>query len=70
MKGQWNAIFPNFWRTVVLSRSQLAVRTEVSVLRHAKNSFFCIPNMKTTVPFVRAISVRQLPFAVLSDNVF
>ena len=27
-------------------------------------------NMETTVPFGRAISVRQLPFAVLSDNVF
>ena len=26
--------------------------------------------MKTTVPFGRAISFRQLPFAVLSDNVF
>ena len=32
--------------------------------------FFCIPNMETTVPFGRAISVRQLPFTVLSDNVF
>ena len=31
---------------------------------------FCIPNMETTVPFGRATSVRQLPFAVLSDNVF
>ena len=31
---------------------------------------FCIPNMETTVPFGRAISVRQLPFAVLSDKVF
>ena len=29
-----------------------------------------IPNMETTVPFGRAISVRQLPFAVVSDNVF
>ena len=28
--------------------------------------FFCIPNMETTVPFGRAISVRQLPFAVIS----
>ena len=27
-------------------------------------------NMETTVPFGRAISVRQLPFAILSDNVF
>ena len=27
-------------------------------------------NMETTVPFGRAISVRQLPFAVLSNNVF
>jgi len=27
-------------------------------------------NMETTVPFGRAISVRQLPFAVLSDSVF
>ena len=27
-------------------------------------------DMETTVPFGRAISVRQLPFAVLSDNVF
>ena len=27
-------------------------------------------NMETTVPFGRAISFRQLPFAVLSDNVF
>ena len=26
--------------------------------------------METTVPFARAISVQQLPFAVLSDNVF
>ena len=26
--------------------------------------------METTVPFGRAISVRQLPFAVLSDNFF
>ena len=26
--------------------------------------------METTVPFGRSISVRQLPFAVLSDNVF
>ena len=32
--------------------------------------FFGIPNMETTVPFRRAISVRQLPFALLSDNVF
>ena len=32
--------------------------------------FFCIPNMETTVPFGRAISVRQLPFTVLSGNVF
>ena len=31
---------------------------------------FCILNMETTVPFCRAISVRRLPFAVLSDNVF
>ena len=31
---------------------------------------FCIPNMETRVPFGRAISVRQLPFAVLSDNVY
>ena len=31
---------------------------------------FCIPNIETTVPFGRAISIRQLPFAVLSDNVF
>ena len=31
---------------------------------------FCMPNMETTVPFGRAISVRQLPFAVLSDNFF
>ena len=35
-----------------------------------KTHCFCIPNMETTVPFGRAISVRQLPFAVLSDNVF
>jgi len=55
----------------MLSRSQLAVRTAVSVLRHAKNAHcFCILNMETTVPFGRAISVRQLAFAVLSDNVF
>ena len=27
-------------------------------------------NVETTVPFGRAISIRQLPFAVLSDNVF
>ena len=40
VKGQWNAIFPSFWWTVVFSRSQLAVRTAVSVLRIAKNSFF------------------------------
>ena len=32
--------------------------------------FFGIPNMETTVPFGRAISVRQLPFTVLSGNVF
>ena len=32
--------------------------------------FFCILNMETTVPFGRAIAIRQLPFAVLSDNVF
>ena len=32
--------------------------------------FFGIPNIETTGPFGRAISVRQLPFAVLSDNVF
>jgi len=31
---------------------------------------FCIPNMETTVPFGRATSIRQPPFAVLSDNVF
>ena len=31
---------------------------------------FGIPNMETTVPFGCAIFVRQLPFAVLSDNVF
>ena len=31
---------------------------------------FCIPNMETTLPCGRAISVRQLPFAILSDNVF
>ena len=31
---------------------------------------FCILNMETTVPFGRAISVRQLALAVLSDNVF
>ena len=31
---------------------------------------FCIPIVETTVPFGRAISVRQLPFAVISDNVF
>jgi len=31
---------------------------------------FCIPNMETTVSFGRAISVRQLPFPVLSDNFF
>ena len=31
---------------------------------------FCLLNMETTVPFCRVISVRQLPFAVLSDNVF
>ena len=31
---------------------------------------FCIPNIETTVPFGRAISIRQLPFAVLSGNVF
>ena len=31
---------------------------------------FSIPNMETTIPFGRAISVRQLPFTDLSDNVF
>ena len=31
---------------------------------------FCIPNNETTIPFGRAISVRQLPFTALSDNVF
>ena len=31
---------------------------------------FCILNMETTVPFCRAISVRQLLLAVLYDNVF
>ena len=36
----------------------------------AKNSLFFFANMETTVPFGRAISVWQLPFAVLSDNVF
>ena len=30
---------------------------------------FGIPNMETKVPFGCAIFVRQLPFAVLSDNV-
>ena len=30
---------------------------------------FCIPNMETTVPFGRAIYIRQLLFAVLFDNV-
>ena len=35
-----------------------------------RTHFFSIPNMETTVPFCRAISVRQPPFAVLSDNVF
>ena len=43
---------------------------DVSVLRHAKNSFLCIPNMETTVPFGRAISVRELSLAILGDNVF
>ena len=37
-----------------------------SWLRRA-HCFFA--NMQTTVPFGRAIYVRQLPFAVLSDNV-
>ena len=55
MKGQWNAIFPNLWRTVVLSRSQLAVRTAVSVYRLLRTHCFCIPNIETTVPFGRAI---------------
>ena len=31
---------------------------------------FSIPNMESTIPFGRAISVRQLPFTDLSDNVF
>ena len=31
---------------------------------------FCILNIETTVPFGRTIFVRQLPFAVLSDNLF
>jgi len=31
---------------------------------------FCISNIETTVSLGRAISLRQLPFAVLSDNVF
>ena len=31
---------------------------------------FCILNIATTVPFGRTIFVRQLPFAVLSDNLF
>ena len=31
---------------------------------------FCIPNMETTVPFGRTISVRQLVFTVHSDNIF
>ena len=30
----------------------------------------CILNIETTVPFGRTIFVRQLPFAVLSDNLF
>ena len=54
----------------MLSRGQLAFRTAVSVLRHAKNSLFLHTNMETTVPFGRTISVRQLRFAVLSDKVF
>ena len=41
----------------MLSRSQLAFLTAVSVLRHAKNSLFCIPNMETTV-----FSVVSSPF--------
>ena len=35
-----------------------------------RTNCFCIRNMETTVSFGRAISVRQLPFAVLSNNVF
>ena len=40
------------------------------VYRHAKKSLFLHTKYETTVPFGRAISVRQLPFAVPSDNVF
>ena len=37
-----------------------------------RNNFFAYQkfNMETTVPFGLAISVRQLPFAILLDNIF
>ena len=43
LKRLWKdrgTLFLNFWWTVMLSRSQFAVRKAVSVLRHAKNSLF------------------------------
>ena len=54
----------------MLSRSQLAFRTAVSVLRHAKNSLFLHTKYGNDSLFGRVISVRQPPFIVLSDNVF
>ena len=41
-----------------------------SLMTHEELIVFCKINKETTVPFGHAISVRQLPFAFLADNVF
>jgi len=71
VKGQWNAIFLNVRWTVKLSRgASWPFARQYQFCTTRRTHCFCIPNMETTIPFGRAISVRQLPFTALSDNVF
>ena len=57
VKGQWERYISKF-----------LVNDQFSATR--RTHCFCIPNMEITVSFGRAISVRQQPFAALSENIF
>ena len=65
VKGQWNAI------SLMLVNGHVQPGPVGRLYGSTRRTqCFCSPNMETTVPFGHAISIRQLPFAVLPDNVF
>ena len=71
VRDRMNSICPmNFFRTTDTTATTDTTIWKPGFSATRRTHCFCILNMETTVPFCRAISVRQLPFAVLSDNVF